>query len=85
MAPIRLCLGCGERDRQDHLVRFSLRGDGALVLGPGPGRGGYLHRRPECLRSFASARGGMVRSLRVVLSRETRAEYAAAIEQYATR
>jgi len=83
--PIRLCIGCGSRDEQSHLIRLSLGTDGALALGPGKGRGGYLHRRRRCVQAFASARAGMVRSLGVVLSRDKRKQYAALIEQRVTQ
>ena len=83
--PIRLCIGCGSRDEQPQLIRLSLGPGGALIIGVGKGRGGYLHRRPQCVQAFATARAGMVRSLGVVLSREVRKQYAALIEQQVTQ
>ena len=83
--PIRLCLGCGERDEQPHLVRFTLSPDKTLILGAGQGRGGYLHRRQPCVQAFAMGRAGRVRSLGVVLSREARKQYAVQIEQHVTQ
>jgi len=80
-APIRQCIGCGQRDEQRHLVRFTLGADGALHLGAGNGRGAYVHRQRACVRAFATSRSGPVRSLRVVVSREMRAHYAKVIEQ----
>ena len=83
--PIRLCIGCGERDQQALLIRFSLSQDGTLALGAGSGRGGYLHRRQQCVQAFATARPGMVRSLGIVLSREKRKQYASLIAQHVTQ
>jgi len=83
--PIRLCIGCGGRAEKPQLLRFSLGPAGLLRLGLGNGRGGYLHRRQDCLRAFATSRSGFVRSLGIVLSRETRARYAALIEQRTTQ
>jgi predicted RNA-binding protein YlxR (DUF448 family) len=82
--PIRLCVGCGGREAQGQLLRFTLGPGGTLVPGSGNGRGGYLHPRRECLRAFVSARSGFVRSLGTVLSRETRERYATLLEQSAT-
>ena len=82
---MRLCIGCGSRDEQPHLIRLSLSPEGTLILGAGKGRGGYLHRRQQCVRAFATSRAGMVRSLGVVLSREVRKQYAALIEQQVTQ
>ena len=83
--PIRLCIGCGNRERKSALLRFSLGPDGSLRYGCGNGRGGYLHPRHDCLRAFAMARSGVVRSLRANLSREMRIRYAAQIEQQITQ
>lgn len=83
--PIRLCIGCGGRAKQNQLLRFTLGLEGVLGLGSGNGRGGYLHRRRECLRAFATSRSGFIRSLGIVLSREMRAHYATLIEQRTTQ
>ncbi|MBI3246949.1 MAG: YlxR family protein [Deltaproteobacteria bacterium] len=84
VAPIRTCVGCGKRDSQSQLLRFSLSEDGALVAGSSRGRGGYLHRRPACMHAFTKARSGFVRSLRAVVPREIRIRYLAHIERSAT-
>jgi predicted RNA-binding protein YlxR (DUF448 family) len=83
-APIRTCVGCGERDLQNQLLRFSLGSDGVLLMGAGNGRGGYLHPRRKCALAFVNARSGFVRSLRITVSRETRARYLAQLERSAT-
>ena len=78
---IRQCVGCGQRDKQRNLIRFTLSTDGALHLGAGDGRGAYFHRQRACVQAFATSRSGPVRSLRIGVSREMRARYAALIEQ----
>lgn len=84
IGPTRTCVGCGQRDSQVQLLRFSLSEDGALVAGASRGRGGYLHHRPACMHAFAKARAGFVRSLRAVVPREIRLRYLAHIERSAT-
>jgi predicted RNA-binding protein YlxR (DUF448 family) len=82
--PIRMCVGCGGRDIQSQLIRFTLEPEGALISGRGKGRGGYLHPRHKCVRAFTASRSGFVRSLRVVVSRETRERYVALLEHSLT-
>ena len=83
-APIRTCVGCGERSLQSQLLRFSLEKDGTLKVGPGSGRGGYLHPCRKCTLAFAHSRSGFVRSLRTTVPKEIRARYIAQIECSAT-
>jgi len=83
-APIRTCVGCGGRDIQGQLVRFTLGPEGTLVPGRGHGRGGYLHPRRKCIRAFTTSRSRFVRSLRIVVSRETREHYATLLEHSMT-
>lgn len=48
--PVRTCLGCRGRENKADLIRL-VRGDAAIVVDvrqTAPGRGGYLHQRPEC-------------------------------------
>ncbi len=49
--PVRTCVGCRERDARSNLVRVVLEGDHVVVdeTATLPGRGAWLHRRPECL------------------------------------
>jgi uncharacterized protein len=82
--PMRMCVGCGGRDMQSQLIRFTLGPEGALVSERGKGRGGYLHAQRKCVRAFATSRSGFVRSLRVVVSRETRERYATLLEHSVT-
>ncbi len=83
-APIRMCVGCGVRDIQSQLLRFTLGPEGGLVSGRGKGRGGYLHPRRGCVRAFTASRSRFVRSLRVVVSREVRERYATLLEHSTT-
>jgi predicted RNA-binding protein YlxR (DUF448 family) len=63
--PVRTCVGCAQRDGQPALVRFVAGAEGLVLDRPprAPGRGAYLHPRPECWTLFARRRGP-VRSLR---------------------
>jgi predicted RNA-binding protein YlxR (DUF448 family) len=63
--PVRTCVGCGMRDARAALVRF-VASEGRLALdleARAPGRGAWLHRRPECWSAFERRRGP-VRALR---------------------
>jgi predicted RNA-binding protein YlxR (DUF448 family) len=55
--PQRTCLGCGERDDQQKLIRLALTDQSRLIVERNRGRGGYLHRSPECWRKFAVRKG----------------------------
>ena len=69
--PTRMCVGCGERGAQDLLLRVV-----AVTTEPGassvrpdprrcqPGRGAYVHPRPECL-ALAERRRAFARALRL--------------------
>ena len=69
--PMRMCVGCRERDAQDLLLRVvavttdpdapSVRPDPRRRL---PGRGAYVHPRPECL-ALAERRRAFPRALRL--------------------
>jgi predicted RNA-binding protein YlxR (DUF448 family) len=78
--PIRRCVGCGERDLQRDLLRFTQDTEGQLHSGSSLGRGAYLHPRHICLKAFARARSKFVRSLKKTVSREARERYALLIE-----
>jgi predicted RNA-binding protein YlxR (DUF448 family) len=72
-APVRSCVGCGERAPQAELVRVVWR-DGRLAADPrrrAGGRGAYLHRDATCAAAFVGRRGP-VRSLRATVSRVAR-------------
>jgi uncharacterized protein len=62
--PRRTCVACREEGTKDELVRL-VRGAGGVEVdlsGRAPGRGAYLHRRPECLE-LARKRGALARAL----------------------
>ncbi|MFK5689959.1 YlxR family protein [Ornithinimicrobium sp. LYQ92] len=65
-------MGCRSRDEQSALLRVVARPDGSTTRWRilvderrrEPGRGAYLHRDPQCLRS-AITRRGLTRALRL--------------------
>ncbi len=68
--PIRTCVGCHTRDRQDRLLRIGFDRD-VLVVDPRrriPGRGAYVHVTPECTQRAVPR--GLARSLRTSVARE---------------
>jgi hypothetical protein len=72
--PVRTCIGCGSRERQDALLRVVRDASGVLQLDTRRrrgGRGGYLHQRRECWARFAQ-RKGPVRSWRATVDRPAR-------------
>ncbi|MDX2171379.1 MAG: YlxR family protein [Deltaproteobacteria bacterium] len=78
---MRTCMGCGASAPQRDLLRVvrdeaaGLRADAARRLG---GRGGYLHRKSDCLARFAQRKGAL-RSLRATVDRATRAALVATV------
>jgi predicted RNA-binding protein YlxR (DUF448 family) len=50
-------LGCGGRDNQDQLIRLAVTDQGRLIVHRTQGRGGYLHKSPECWRMFVGRKG----------------------------
>ena len=83
--PIRTCVGCGAREPRAALVRFVVS---AGELAPdlparAPGRGAWLHRRPECWDAFARRRGP-VRALRATPSAASRARLSTALSAVLT-
>jgi len=66
-APVRTCVGCRSREAKSDLLRLVAGADGRPRFDPGdrsPGRGAYVHARPECVRR-AVRRGALARALRV--------------------
>lgn len=62
---LRTCVGCRGTDAQDQLLRFVVV-DARLVVDERavlPGRGAWLHNRPECVAA-AQSRKAFARSLR---------------------
>jgi predicted RNA-binding protein YlxR (DUF448 family) len=63
--PVRTCVGCGAKARQQELLRFVAR-EGVLEHDPtghAPGRGAYLHSRLSCFER-AESRRSFARTLR---------------------
>ena len=63
--PVRTCIGCRSREEKVRLIRIVLRDGGVAVdvRQREPGRGAYLHPRPECLEQ-ALKRRNLGRALR---------------------
>lgn len=66
LGPTRTCVGCKQRAQQADLLRVVAVGSDLVPDGPvrQPGRGAYLHPRPECLQ-LAIQRRAFPRSLRI--------------------
>jgi predicted RNA-binding protein YlxR (DUF448 family) len=64
-------MGCGKRDDRNQLIRLALTDEGRLIVNDKMGRGGYLHRRPECWRQFL-ARKGQYRAFHADITRATK-------------
>ena len=64
-APVRTCIGCRSREEKVRLIRIVPRDGGVKVdvRQREPGRGAYLHPRPECLEQ-ALKRRSLGRALR---------------------
>ena len=69
-APIRTCIGCGERAAKSDLIRVVAAGDEIVpdVAFRLPGRGAYLHRSLACLEQ-AQRRKAFPRALRLSAAR----------------
>lgn len=64
---VRQCLGCRDRTARDTLLRLVAAPDGTLVVdlrGRLPGRGGWVHPRPECLEAIVEKPDRLHRTLR---------------------
>jgi predicted RNA-binding protein YlxR (DUF448 family) len=57
-----MCVGCRQTAAQSSLIRLRKSPEG-IVVGPGPGRGAYLHPDPGCIEQ-ARKRRGLERALR---------------------
>ncbi len=83
---MRTCLGCRVVDRKSAMVRLAVIGgdvvpDRQSRLG---GRGGYLHRRAECLDRFVKSKVREFRSLGCGVGRSARMQLADAIGRLAS-
>ncbi|TMF91663.1 MAG: YlxR family protein [Chloroflexi bacterium] len=63
--PRRTCVACRQEGSKDELIRLVRSGEAVAVdpTGRAPGRGAYLHRRPECIEE-ARKKGGLNRALK---------------------
>ena len=63
--PVRTCIGCRIRDEKHRLIRIVVRDRSVAVdlQQTQPGRGAYLHPRPECFER-ALKRRSLGRALR---------------------
>ena len=81
---LRTCVGCGERDAQNALLRFAHAPQQGLRLrtdAGSPGRSAYLHHRRDCWQRFV-ARKGVVRSLGRPVDKNERLAFIEVIEQF---
>lgn len=69
-APVRTCLGCGQRDAKTAMRRVAIMENG-LEPEEVRGRGGYLHNREDCWRAFLK-RKSLYRAFRRDLPRGDR-------------
>jgi uncharacterized protein len=70
--PQRTCLGCGARDDQRKLIRLVVTDRADLQIDDrGGGRGGYLHREPECWQNLMR-RKSLHRAFRVALNKDAK-------------
>lgn len=70
--PQRTCVACGDVTTKRDLVRVVRTPAGAVIADPTgkqPGRGAYLHPRPECWE-LAIAKGRLERSLHTRISED---------------
>lgn len=72
--PVRTCLGCNGRDLKSAFVRIAALEAGVVVDVQGRigGRGGYIHKRAECLERFERSKVREFRSLRRKISLDAR-------------
>jgi predicted RNA-binding protein YlxR (DUF448 family) len=80
---LRSCLGCGARDEREAMVRIAASGDRVEVDATRrlSGRGGYLHRRADCLERFLNSRVKEFRSLKRKINREERLHIISSIRE----
>jgi predicted RNA-binding protein YlxR (DUF448 family) len=74
--PRRTCVGCREEGVKDDLLRLVRSPSGEVTVDAGgraPGRGAYLHRRPDCIEQ-ARKRGGLNRALNTAVPAEVWAQ-----------
>ncbi|MFZ0658391.1 MAG: YlxR family protein [Candidatus Binataceae bacterium] len=80
-SPVRTCLGCMRREAQSAMLRVAIRDAEAVLDEDGniAGRGGYLHRNPECLERFVKSKVRQFKSLRSGIDKDQRMRIAQSI------
>ncbi|MCX8528760.1 MAG: YlxR family protein [Rhodoluna sp.] len=79
MEPVRTCVGCRQRAKQQELLRLIASGESLVIDRNGFGRGAWLHQSKNCLE-LAISRFAFSRALRTKKQFDT-AAVAAHIEQ----
>jgi predicted RNA-binding protein YlxR (DUF448 family) len=79
MEPVRTCVGCRQRAKQQELLRLIAKGESLVIDRVGFGRGAWLHQSKNCLE-LAISRFAFSRALRTKKQFDT-AAVAAHIEQ----
>jgi predicted RNA-binding protein YlxR (DUF448 family) len=74
----RTCLGCMQRDAKLEMTRLAVVGNAIAVDKEAclSGRGGYLHRRADCVEKFVRSKVKEFRSLRRRMSLDERLKIA---------
>lgn len=83
--PVRTCVGCGQRDAQQAMLRLRMSAGTILVEGEagGTGRSAYLHSRKPCIQGLVKSKG-LTRSLRATIGRDLRLALTEALERRLT-
>ena len=80
--PVRTCVGCGQRDAQQAMIRLRMSAGTILVEdgAGGTGRSAYLHSQRPCIQGLVKSKG-LTRSLRATIGRELRLALTEALER----
>lgn len=83
--PQRTCVACRATIDKRSLVRIVRSPDGVRVdpTGKAPGRGAYVHDRPECWQ--AALNGPLERALKTTLSDDERENLRLSLEEHVNR
>ncbi len=84
--PMRMCVGCRESREKRELIRVVRSPEGEISLDPvgkKPGRGAYVCRNPECLKT-AIRKKQLERQLGLPLTEEVSAALQQAMERVRT-
>jgi len=80
--PVRTCVGCGQRDAQQAMLRLRMKAGDLLIEvdAGGTGRSAYLHSRRPCIQGLVKSKG-LTRSLRATIGRDLRFALTEALER----